>query len=272
VIESTSLALEAAIEHLGLSTAALTPLVLTGVVAVTSTSSTLASRSARGAGVLLISTSGPTAAMAPPSLPRSGRRYKWKTPMTWGGRGVGARGVRDVMSSRDREQTLAAIRVRAWRVVLLGKRAKRVHTKTWQITDDVGRAAAHLDGGGNLGLLAHETNGLAVLDPDVLLPWADMIETLGQPAAAWTLTGRGRLHYYVAWEPDLPAKIEWNGQVIGEIQRGPGLQQIVMPPSLHPDTGRHYEWLVDPVTQPLEPLPGPWRAYLRGLTYARRYR
>jgi bifunctional DNA primase/polymerase-like protein len=171
----------------------------------------------------------------------------------------------------DRDLTLEAIRTRRWRVVLLGPRAKKPHTKTWEITTDADRVAVHLERGGNLGLLAGETAGLVALDPDQMLLWADMIEDLGQPAAAWTLTGRGRLHYFAQWVPDLPAGLEWNGTKVGEIQRGPSLQQIVIPPSVHPDTGRHYEWLVDPVTQPIEPLPGLWRAYLTAFTYEKRY-
>lgn len=171
--------------------------------------------------------------------------------------------------NRDGELTVETVRRRGWSVVLLGRRAKRVHTRTWDITADVDQVARHLRAGGNLGLVCHESNGLAALDADELLGWADMIDTLGQPAAAWVETGRGRLHYYVAWEPDLPAKLTWRGEVIGEIQRGPGQQQIVIPPSVHPDTGRHYRWIVDPVTQPLLPLPGEWRAYLRGRVYGR---
>jgi hypothetical protein len=169
----------------------------------------------------------------------------------------------------DAERTLEAIRIRGWRVVLLGQRAKKVHTKHWEITTDVDRVARHLLTGGNLGLMCNQMNGVAVLDADDLLGWADMVDSLGQPAAAWVETGRGRLHYYVQWEPDLPAKLEWRGQVIGEIQRGPGQQQVVIPPSIHPDTGRRYRWIVDSVTQPLCPLPGEWRAYLRGCVYGR---
>ena len=177
----------------------------------------------------------------------------------------------------DRDRTLEVIRRRNWRVVLLGPRAKKPHTKEWQITTDADRAAAHLDDGGNLGLLGGKDNGLAILDPDAELPWAEMIDCLGQPALPWTLTGSGRLHYYVAWEPDLPAKLTWNGVIIGEIQRGPGLQQVVIPPSIHPTTGLRYRWIteslpalveaIDPVHDPLPRLPGVWLAYLRSHVY-----
>src|SRR5262245_35398727 len=134
----------------------------------------------------------------------------------------------------DAERTLDAIRTRGWHVVLLGHRSKRPQGARWEITQDVARVGRHLEAGGNLGLLCGPQTGVAVLDPDELLPWADMIDTLGQPAAAWSETGSGRLHYYVAWEPDLPAKLEaLDGQIIGEVQRGPGLQQVVLPPSVH---------------------------------------
>jgi hypothetical protein len=42
----------------------------------------------------------------------------------------------------------------------------------------------------------------------------------------------------------------------------------VIPPSVHPTTGKPYRWLVDPATEPLVELPGEWRAYLHGRSYA----
>jgi Bifunctional DNA primase/polymerase, N-terminal len=171
----------------------------------------------------------------------------------------------------DLERTLAAIeRHPRWRVVLLKPRTKRPAGARWQVTREGTTIATHIKRGGNLGAVCHETTGLAVLDADDLISWADMIDTLGQPAAAWTETGRGRLHYFFRWEPGLPAKIQWKSSILGECQRSQ--QQVVVPPSIHPDTGRRYRWIVDPTTQPLEPLPGVWRAYLRGQTYARGHR
>jgi hypothetical protein len=169
----------------------------------------------------------------------------------------------------DEDRTLAMVEERRLFVVLLEPREKRPpYGRRWQITDDRCVVAHHLRDQGNLGLVAGERNGLAILDPDELLCWADMIDTLGQPCAPWVETGSGKLHYYIAWEPGLPAKLTWHGVIIGEIQRGPGLQQAVVPPSVHPKTGRAYRWLVDPVTEPLPELPGEWRAYLRGRSYA----
>jgi Primase C terminal 1 (PriCT-1) len=80
-------------------------------------------------------------------------------------------------------------------------------------------------------------------------------------------TGSGKLHFYVAWEPGLPALLTWQGQRVGEIKRGgslaaPVLEQGVLPPSLRPD-GPPYTWLVDPRTEPLIVLPEAWRRHLR---------
>jgi hypothetical protein len=173
----------------------------------------------------------------------------------------------------DLTMTLNAFQLRPWQGVLLRPRAKAPSGRRWQITRDVDRIARHLRSGGNLGLITHQTTGLAVLDADHLLPWADMVDALGQPAPCWVETGSGTsLHYYIAWEDDLPAKLEWEGQIVGEIQRGPAQQMIVCPPSIHPVTGQRYRWLgFDPSTQPLSPLPGEWRAFLRAFTYAASY-
>jgi hypothetical protein len=96
----------------------------------------------------------------------------------------------------------------------------------------------------------------------------------------WVITGSGRLHYYIGWEPGLPAKLSWHWQPIGEIQRGdPGQQQVVLPGSVHP-RGGVYAWIteslgrlvepIDPVRDPLPTLPGIWRAYISGQSHAHR--
>ncbi len=169
----------------------------------------------------------------------------------------------------DLTRTLDAIRTRQWSVVLLAARSKRPPKGgAWPVTTDADRVQSHVAAGGNVGLLCGKATGVAVLDPDKPEPWAEMVAELGEPGKAWVKTGSGRTHYYVAHEPSLPAKLLWNGQIIGEIQRGPGKQQVVIPPSVHPAGGR-YEWLVDPATEPLQPLPGSWHAYLIGSSVER---
>jgi hypothetical protein len=175
----------------------------------------------------------------------------------------------------DAELTIAAVRARGWGVVKL--KGKRPVGKHWEITKDADQVADWIAAGHNIGLVCHERTGVAVLDPD-RVGWVDMIDALGQPCVPWVITGSGKLHYYVRWEPELPAKLEWEGQIIGEIQRGPGQQQVVLPPSRHPDTGLPYRWITErlgflcepihPVADPLPTLPGLWLAYLRADAHA----
>jgi len=180
----------------------------------------------------------------------------------------------------DGQRTLEAIRTRGWEIVKL--KGKKPVGKHWEISTDAERVAAWLAAGYNIGLVCHQRTGVAVLDPDTI-EWADMVDALGQPCLPWVLTGSGNLHYYTEWADDLPAKLTWEGKIIGEIQRGPGQQQVVLPPSVHPDTGLRYRWItesllptilcepIDPMTSPLPSLPGEWIAYLRAFTYEARY-
>lgn len=183
----------------------------------------------------------------------------------------------------DAEITVAAVRAKGWEVVKLRAREKKPAGLKWETTQDADRVATWIAAGFNIGLVCHQRTGVAVLDPD-RLEWADMIDTLGQPSLPWMVTGRGRLHYPVVWEPNLPAKLEWKGEVIGEIQRGAGQQQVVLPPSVHPDTGLHYHWITEallptllcepirPVTDPLPRLPALWLGYLRHDHFMREHR
>jgi hypothetical protein len=166
----------------------------------------------------------------------------------------------------DLARTLRAIATRYWAVVLVYPRTKipaaAVH-QAWPITRDPEEVHAHVrDRGGNVGLLGGEINGLALVDVDDPGAFAEMEKTLRPLGAPWVLTGRGRAHIYVRWEGRLPAKLRWCGAIVGEIQRGPGQQMLVCPPSRHPDTGRRYSWLVEPDTPIVPRLSARWREYL----------
>lgn len=173
--------------------------------------------------------------------------------------------------------TVEVIRARRWPCVRLGGRSKKPVGPHWEITLDADQVARWFEAGQNVGLVCGEQSGVVVLDPDELLGWADMVDTLGQPSLPWMLTGSGKLHYPVRWEPELPAKLIWAREVIGEVQRGPN-QQVVLPGSTHP-TGGTYRWItealgilcepIDPVHDPLPQLPGEWLAFLRSHVYHR---
>ena len=177
----------------------------------------------------------------------------------------------------DAELTVAAVRAKGWECVRLDPRKKSPPLgRRWQVTKNAGEVASWFAAGANVGLVCHQSTGVAVLDPDELLGWADMVDTLGQPSSPWVITGSGRLHYYVQWVPDLPPKLIWRRETIGEIQRGPGWQQVVLPGSIHPSGGA-YRWIteslgglveaVNPVTAALPRLSGEWLAYLRAHVY-----
>jgi hypothetical protein len=162
--------------------------------------------------------------------------------------------------------TTDAIRVRGWEAVLLYPRSKAPAVKKYESvkpTNDLDAIRHHVEAGGNLALRTHEDVNLVILDADDLGGWDSMVAALGAPGRPWVETGRARQHYYTTWAPHLPGTIMWRGQRIRECFRGPGVQQVVCPPSTHPITRRPYRWLVDPVTEPLRPLPESWRAALR---------
>lgn len=147
-------------------------------------------------------------------------------------------------------------------MVLLAPRSKipaATSGESWPITTEPERVAQHLDDGGNVGLLGGEINDVVMVDVDDPDVFAEMQAALGPLGMPWVETGSGKPHYYMRWTPHLPAKLRWHD---GEIQRGPGRPQVVMPPSVHPATGRRYRWLVDPVTTMLPRLPERWRRHL----------
>jgi Bifunctional DNA primase/polymerase, N-terminal len=180
----------------------------------------------------------------------------------------------------DLMRTLAAVEAKQWEIVRIGCRSKRPDGTRWTTMRTPHAVKNWLAAGHNIGLVCHERTGVTVLDSDDLVRWADMVETLGQPCLPWVVTGSGKLHYYVRWEPDLPAKLTWANAIIGEIQRGPGQQHVVLPPSIHPETGQPYRWItddlpflvepIDPVHAPLPALPDAWRTHLQSKPHAHR--
>lgn len=161
----------------------------------------------------------------------------------------------------DLASTLAGMFSHKWHVVLLGERSKRPTGEHWQVVTSGRDVVNHCQtANGNIGLVCGEVSGTVVLDFDKPGALAEMTNDLG-PLQPWVETMKG-VHCYVKWEDGLPASIRWKDQIVGQIQRGPALQHVVLPPSVHPDTGRQYRWLVDP-SEPLPELPEKWREFLR---------
>jgi hypothetical protein len=129
----------------------------------------------------------------------------------------------------DAKLTVEAMRAKSWECVRLAPRHKTPIGRRWTVTKDVNEVAVWFESGFNVGLVCHERTGVAVLDPDDLLLWADMIDTLGQPCLPWVITGSGKLHYYMRWEPDLPAKLTWQGQMLGGFSAAPASNRWCSP-------------------------------------------
>jgi len=140
-----------------------------------------------------------------------------------------------------------------FRIILLrGKLPISRNGHHWVTTDPDEIRRHH----GNVGIMA---GAHAVIDFDLVRAMADMTTVLG-PLQPTVETGSGKLHCYVAHVPGLPRYFSWRGEKVGEIVRLP-TEYAVCPPSLHPDTRRPYQWLVDP-REPLPTLPEAWRTYL----------
>ncbi len=139
------------------------------------------------------------------------------------------------------------------RAILLAPRLKRPPERQFPITESISEVLDHLDRGGNVGILG---GNVAILDFDNMRLATDMFVKLG-PLDATVLTGTGKIHCYV--QPfGTPARIKWQGEKVGEIQRGEK-QYVVCPPSIHPN-GEPYQWRTEDYTIPQ--LPEPWLKYL----------
>lgn len=110
---------------------------------------------------------------------------------------------------------------------------------------------------GNVGLRTGRISGAVVLDVDPKSGGNDSLEKLKAEGlnlddAPHVETGGGGSHYYFA-APETPV-----GNSVGKLGAGLDFKgeggAIVLPPSVHPDTGEKYEWFVSPNGH-LPPLP-----------------
>lgn len=140
-------------------------------------------------------------------------------------------------------------------------------------TTDPAKIAEWWGGGSTYNVAIATGNGLVVLDVDTNHDagkygdetLADLERQHGKLPDTWTcLTGGGGVHYYFAC--DDPALTVGAGFAPGLDYRGEG-GYVIAPPSIHPSTGRAYEWEASstPTSVPLATLPD-WlhRLMLRG--------
>ena len=140
-------------------------------------------------------------------------------------------------------------------------------------TTDPAQIAEWWGGGSTYNVAIATGSGLVVLDVDTAHDagkfgdetLADLERQYGPLPETWTcLTGGGGVHYY--FQCDDPALTVAAGFAPGLDYRGTG-GYVIAPPSIHPTTGRAYEWEASstPTSVPLAPLPD-WlhRLMLRG--------
>lgn len=130
-------------------------------------------------------------------------------------------------------------------------------------TTDPAQIAEWWGGGSTYNVAIGTGNGLVVLDVDTDHDTgkfgdetlADLERQYGPLPETWTcLTGGGGVHYY--FQCDDPALTVAVGFAPGLDYRGAG-GYVIAPPSIHPTTGRAYEWEASstPTSVPLAPLP-----------------
>ena len=130
-------------------------------------------------------------------------------------------------------------------------------------TTDPAQVAEWWGGGSTYNVAIATGNGLVVLDVDTNHDagkfgdetLADLEQQYCPLPETWTcLTGGGGVHYY--FQCDDPALTVAAGFAPGLDYRGAG-GYVIAPPSIHPTTGRAYEWEASstPTSIPLAPLP-----------------
>ena len=130
-------------------------------------------------------------------------------------------------------------------------------------TTDPAQIAEWWGGGSTYNIAIATGGGIVVLDVDADHERGkygdetldDLEQQYGPLPETWTcLTGGGGVHYY--FQCDDPALTVAAGFAPGLDYRGTG-GYVIAPPSIHPTTGRAYEWEASstPTSVPLAPLP-----------------
>lgn len=139
----------------------------------------------------------------------------------------------------------------------LKPRSKAPLNRGWRrspaLTD--AKVAAHLAAGGNVGAMLRDDQLVVDADPRAYEPGDDPLARLtadfGLPSGPTVETGGGGRHVYLR----IPAGLKLRGSLADY----PGIEfksvgrQVVIPPSVHPDTGCRYMW--DPLAPETEPVP-----------------
>jgi len=103
---------------------------------------------------------------------------------------------------------------------------------------------------GNVGLRTGRTSGVVVIDVDE----GGVVESLGLPPTVTVRTGGNGTHFYYRYQANLGNSAGKLGLHV-DVRADGG--QVVFPGSIHPETGRAYEWAQgrSPAEVPIADLP-----------------
>lgn len=115
--------------------------------------------------------------------------------------------------------------------------------------------------GDNVGVLTGPPSNILVVDVDLqqrgLEVWNSWISAHGDPQTPCVKTGSGGRHYYFKYQDGFKSAskvVKIGDEVVGiDIKTTGG--QVVYPGSIHPDSGRKYEWIRSPADVAIQPIP-----------------
>lgn len=163
------------------------------------------------------------------------------------------------MRQRDGLDDLAALRAR-----FTPLKGKRPYRKGWPTkgVSNAETARQWLQKGENVGLITGQDSGVVVIDVDPRnggdRSLHDLEQALGKlPDTLTCQTGGGGLHLYFKWYPEAKAGTPAEGI---DFKAKGGC--VVLPPSVHPDTGALYQW--EDIDAEIAELPEAWREAMAG--------
>lgn len=127
---------------------------------------------------------------------------------------------------------------------------------------------------GNIGLVCGEASGVIVLDLDLMKgddaekgkkdgmkKYLQLVKKYGDPKTVTARTGSGGMHVYFQYTDRVKHwdnaanfyKIEEGGSYKWDLKTNRG--QVVLPPSVHPDTNNPYEWIRSPFKSQVKEVP-----------------
>lgn len=153
-------------------------------------------------------------------------------------------------AAQRRETAVALHELGAAIIPLNGKRPTSAAWQKITHAETCDEAVAHAEQG-NIGMVCGEASGIDVIDIDSADP-DQTVRDLGLDDVVTPIvrTGSGGLHLYFKHARGLKNRAKVDPGV--DIRTTGG--QVVLPGSIHPDTGKPYEWIRGPET-PLAPFP-----------------